>query len=178
VKPTGRQRTSLLVVLLALAAAVAISLAAASAQTKGPARKITASGVGAVKLGRTYTSLRVAGQLGKIGPGCELAGPNARSAPLARPLQGGADLSRTSPRRVTNVTVFGGATARGVGVGATQAAAQAAYPKLRLDRSGEETLGITIGRVPKSGGGPLEFAIGAKTRTVSLIGVPHVALCE
>jgi hypothetical protein len=177
VKPTGRQRTSLLVVLLALAAAVAISLAAASAQTHAP-RKITASGVGAVKLGRTYTSLRVAGLLGKIGQGCELAGPKARAAPLARPLQGGADLSRATPRKVANITVVGGATARGVGVGATQAAARAAYPTLRLDHRGESTLGITIGRVPKSGGGPLEFAFAATTQTVSLIGVPHVALCE
>jgi hypothetical protein len=131
-----------------------------------------------VKLGRTDKSRRVAGLLGKIGPGCELAGPRARSAPLRPPLQGGVDLTQTSPRRVMNVTVFRGAAARGVGIGATQAAARAAYPKLRLDHRGDSTLGITIGRVPKSGGGPLEFAFAVKTKTVSLIGVPHVAVCE
>jgi hypothetical protein len=167
----------MLVVLAVLAAAVALSLVEASAQKPGP-RKITAAGVAAVKLGRTYTSLRVAGLLGKVGPGCELAGPNARSAPLVQPLKGSVDLTRRSPRRVANVTVLGGATAHGVGVGDTQAAARAAYPKLRLDHRGDGTLGVTIGRVPRSGGGPLEFAFDVKTKTVSLIGVPHIAVCD
>lgn len=168
---------SMLVVLLATSAAVAISFAAASAGAPAP-QKITAAGAGGVKLGKTYTSLRLAGLLGKVGPGCGLAGPNARSAPLRLPLQGGADLSTTSPRRVTRITVAGGGTARGVGIGATQAAVRAAFPKMTLDHSGEQTFGVTIARVPKGGGGRLEFAIGTKTKKVTLIGVPRISFCE
>jgi hypothetical protein len=172
-----RPSIALLAVLPAMGAAVALSFAAASSGAPAPA-KITAAGAGGVKLGRTYTSLRVAGLLGKIGPGCELAGPHTRSAPLLLPLQGGADLSTPSPRKVIRVTVAGGGSARGVGVGDTQAAARAAFPKATLDHSGEKVFGVTIVRVPKGGGGRLEFAIGTKTKKVTLIGVPGIAFCD
>ena len=33
-------------------------------------------------------------------------------------------------------------------------------------------------RVPKSGGGALEFALDTRTRRVTLIGVPAIAFCE
>jgi hypothetical protein len=168
-----RRRLSIAGALLALAAigAVAISSAAVPAATRSAPKKITPSGVGGVKLGRTYTSLRAASLLSKIGPGCELGGPNTRSARLRAPLKGAVDLSTTSPRKVTNITVTGGATASGVGVGATQAA-------VTFDHGTDSTFRLTVARVPKSGGGRLEFAIDTKTKRVTLIGIPHLAFCE
>jgi hypothetical protein len=171
-----RQVIATAVALVAMSAAVAISFAQASSSSVP--RRITAAGVDGVKLGATYSSLRVAGLLGKVGPGCPLAGPNARSAPLRLPLQGGADLTTTAPRRVAAITIAGGASARGVGIGARRAAIKAAYPRMRLDHSSEKVFGVTIARVPKGGGGPLEFALANKTGKVTLIGVPGVHFCD
>src|SRR4051812_42207744 len=99
------------VVLLTTGSLAVASVALAATQ------KITFAGVGHVHIGDKYTKLRSAGRLGKIQPGCELAGPNARSANLVAPVKGSVDLSFHSPRKVTNITITGGATARGVGIG-------------------------------------------------------------
>jgi hypothetical protein len=171
----GRQRSSIALVLLAMGVAVGLSFAAASA---GTPKRLTATGVGGVKLGRTYTSLRVAGLLGPIGRGCPLGGPTTRSAPLRRPLKGTVDLTTKTPRRVAVITVSGGATARGVGIGARPAAIRAAFPKMRLDHSSEKVFGITVAHVPKGGGGPLEFAIATTSGKVTLIAVPAIAFCD
>ena len=142
------------------------------------APSITAAGVGAVKLGRTYAALRAAGRLGKIGPGCELGGPRTRSAPLRAPLTGSVDLTLGSPRRVAAVTVTVGATARGVGIGATSAAIRQAFPRARFDHRGDATFGLTFVRVPKGGGGRLEFGVDTKTKRVTVIGVPQIPVCD
>src|SRR3954451_22542878 len=94
-------------------AALAVSAAAAPAAS---APKITGAGAGGVKLGATYTSLRSKHLVGKIRPGCNLGGPNTRSASLKPPLSGSVDFSLSRPRKVTNITVDGGAKARGVGI--------------------------------------------------------------
>jgi hypothetical protein len=173
--PRHRQLLLVAVALVTMGVAVVLSFAEASS---GPPKQITSAGVGGVKLGSTYSSLRVAGLVGKIGPGCPLAGPNTRSAPLRLPLMGGADLTTTAPRRVAVITVVGGAKARGVGIGSQRAAIKAAFPKMRLDRSTEQVFGITIARVPKGGGGPLEFALAKRTGRATLIGVPRIPFCE
>jgi hypothetical protein len=156
------------------------SCAAASCEAGAAAATatITSTGVGGVRLGRTYTSLRAAGLLGKIAPGCELGGPRTRSAPLRAPLRGSVDLTFGSPRRVAAITVTGGAKARGVGIGATLTRIRAAFPRAVVDHSGEDVFGVTFVRVPKGGGGRLEFAVDVKTRKVTLIGVPRIPLCE
>ena len=131
-----------------------------------------------MKLGKTYTSLRNSGLLGKIGPGCELAGRNARAAALRLPLGGSVDLSQSTPRRVRVISVTRGGTARGVGIGATQARIKRAYPAAVVDRSTEKTFGITIVRVPKGAGGRLAFGISTRTNKVTVIGIPHIAICD
>jgi hypothetical protein len=160
-----------LVVAAVLATACAVALAATLA-------RVTPAGVGAVKLAKTYQALRGAGLLGKVRPGCELAGPRTRSAPLRAPLRGSVDLTLGSPRKVARIVVNRGAAARGVGVGATSAAIKAAFPKAVFDTSTEEMFRITLARVPRSGGGPLEFAVSTQTRRVMLIGVPAIGFCE
>ena len=152
--------------------------AACEVATAAATRQITATGVGAVRLGRTYASLRRAGLLGAIRPGCELGGPRTRSAPLRAPLRGSADLTLGAPRRVAAITVTAGATARGVGIGATSAAIRRAFPRVRFDRSAEAVFGLTFARVPKSGGGRLEFGVDTTTKRVTVIGIPRIPVCD
>jgi hypothetical protein len=157
---------------------LAFALGLFGAMALAASKPITPSGVGAVKLGKTYSSLRLAGQVGKITPGCELAGPNTRSASLRAPLKGSVDLSTTTPRRVRTIVVRGGGAARGVGIGARSAAIRAAFPAVTFDHGTDATFGITIARVPKSGGGRLEFAVDTTTKKVTLIGIPAIPFCE
>lgn len=161
-----------------LAAVLALALGASGALALAATKPVTSSGVGAVKLGKTYSSLRAAGLLGKVTPGCELAGPNTRSAPLRAPLKGSVDLSTTVPRRVRTIVVRSGAAARGVGIGTRQEAITEKFRGVRFDHSTDATFGITIARVPTSGGGRLEFAIDTTTRKVTLIGIPAIPFCE
>ncbi len=141
-------------------------------------QRITAKGVGGVKVGARFATLRKRGLLGRMRPGCELAGPDTRSARLRAPLQGAVDLTRTRPRRVRTIAVSGGATARGVGIGATRAQVRSAFPKVRFDRRTEEVFGLTLARVPRDGGGRIQLAIDTETRRVTLIGVPFIPFCE
>lgn len=156
---------------------------AALAQPRAPAAtaaaaKISPAGVGGVKLGETYAQLRARHLVGRIGKGCELAGPNARSASLRPPLNGGVDFTMTTPRKVVDISIRGGATARGVGIGATIPQIKAAYPKARVDHSTDHTFAITLVRIPKSGGGRLQFAVDTMTHRVVIIGVPLIPFCE
>jgi hypothetical protein len=162
---------------LALAGAGTILLGVAAAPAAAP-KKITPAGVDGVKLGMTFAQLRTAHLVGKLRPGCELAGPNARSARLRAPLKGTINFTPTAPRKVTDITVTGGATARGVGIGATKAKILAKFPEAKLDHSTEATFGITLVRIPKTGGGKLRFAIDVVTHKVTLIGIPIIAFCE
>ena len=163
------------------AAVGALALAPAAAPGdagQAAAKRITAAGVGKVKLGKTFQELRAAGLIGPLRPGCELSGPNTRFARLKSPLEGTVDFTRTSPRRVKRVTVRGGAKARGVGIGATIPQIQSAFPQANIDQSTEQLFGITLVKIPKTGGGRIQFAVEVDTGKTTLIAVPNVAFCE
>jgi hypothetical protein len=101
-----------------------------------------------------------------------------RSARLFAPLEGSADLRPNSPYRARSISVRGGAKARGVGVGARIREIKAAFPKAKADHSTDETFGVTRVRVPRGGGGRLQFAVSTKTKRATLIGVPFIPFCE
>jgi hypothetical protein len=155
----------------------AVLAALVSATALGAARHIGPAGVDGVRLGATYTHLRERHLVGRIHRGCELA-PNTRSARLRSPLKGSVDFTRTSPRRVASITVRGGATARGVGIGGTIAEIRAAYPGAKINHRTDSTLGVTLVTVPKRAGGRLQFGVDTRTHEVTLIGVPFIPFCE
>jgi hypothetical protein len=169
-----------LAALPALAAAGAIAVAAAApAQTpQAPAPKITGTGVGEIRLGMTHRALRGAGLVGRMRQGCELGGPQVRAARLSPPLKGSVDLSLRSPRKVVNIAVTGGATARGIGVGSTVRAIRRTFPRAKFDHSTEGVFEMTLVKVAKRDGGPFQFAVDMKTRKVTLVGIPAIPFCE
>jgi hypothetical protein len=161
-----------------IGASAAVAGAGAAIALAATPAKITASGVGGVKIGKTYTELRNKGLVGKIQHGCELGGPNTRAAQLKAPLKGSVNLTFSHPRKVTDITISGGAKARGVGVGATIAQIKAKFPTAKADHSNDKTFELTLVRVPKSDGGKFEFGVSTKTHKTTLIGVPFIAVCD
>jgi hypothetical protein len=160
-----------------IAAAVAVLMLALPASAAAP-KKITKSGVGDVKLGMTFKELRDQGLVGKLRHGCELGGPNTRSARLRSPLRGTVDFTQTTPRKVTNITIRRGARARGVKVGDRIRDIKDAYPKAKVIRSTEDVFGVWLVRVPRNGGGRITFSVPVDTKRIDLIGVPFIPFCE
>jgi hypothetical protein len=159
-------------------AAVALGPAAATAAAP---QKITFKGVGQVKLGKTHKQLREAGLVGKLRKGCELGGPDTRTARLRSPLKGSVNYTLNSPRRVTDVTITGGAEARGVGIGDKLKDIKAKFPKREVDHSQEDVFQAFFVFIPKSdpvGKIKMMFVIDSDTRRITAIGVPTVAFCE
>jgi hypothetical protein len=161
----------------AIVAATALALGPAAATAAAP-QKITFTGAGQVKLGMTFQQLRDKHLVGKLRAGCELAGPNARTARLRSPLRGSVNFTQTTPRKVDSITITGGATARGVGIGDRLADIKAAYRHRKVDHSQEGVFGLTFVFVKTKANPKLMFAIDVNTKKITLIGVPIIALCE
>lgn len=178
---TARSRRTLAGVTASALATGALALGTVPAPARtghAAAQRITAAGVGGVKLGRKHSALQAAGLVGRLHKGCELAVRNTRAARLRAPLKGAVDLTRNAARRVTNITITGGAKARGVGIGATIPDIKSAFPKAKVDHEPEKIFAITLVKIPKGGGGKLQFAVDTDSKKVSAIGVPFIAFCE
>src|SRR5437868_6265676 len=128
----------------ALGLAVGVAAATADTSDHPGAQRITASGVGAVELGDTYRALHRRDLVGKLRHGCELGGPNTRSAKLRRPLEGSVDFTLKNPRRATNITVTEGGAAKGVGIGDSIRDIKKAFHRAKVDHSTDHTFGITL----------------------------------
>ena len=133
--------------------------------------------MGEVKLGATYKELRRQDLVGASSPGCPIK-QGERIAPLKAPLKGGVILTASAPRKVDNIGIRGGATIRGVGVGATIPEIKAAFPKAKVNRQSEELFRITSVEIPQEGGGRLLFAVDVKTKKTRVIGIPTLPPCE
>jgi hypothetical protein len=173
-----------LVLLLVPAALVAVAAAAIAsppaARDSGAAAVITPTRVDGVHLGDTHQDLRARGKVGPIGPGCELGGPNTRSAKLRAPLKGSVNYTLNSPRKVRDIGITGGAKARGVGIGATIPAIKAKFPNAKVDHSTDQVFQLTLVTTPKRpvSGGRIMFGVSTQTNKTTVIGVPHIAFCE
>jgi hypothetical protein len=172
--------TRLLVPALVVAGAGAAAIASSAAPGQSAAAaKITPVRVDGVHLGDTHQDLRARGKVGPIQPGCELGGPNTRSARLRLPLKGSVNYTLSSPRRVTSIGVTGGARARGVGIGAKIPAILAKFPNAKVDHSTDEVFQLTLVRTPKRpSGGRITFGVSTQTKRTTIIGVPFIAFCE
>ena len=170
----------LLAVVAAVVAAGALAIgSSASPSASGAVAKISPVRVDGVHLGDTHTDLRARGKVGPIRPGCELA-ENTRSARLRAPLRGSVNYTQSSPRRVDNIAVRGGARARGVGIGATIAQIKAKFPRAKVDHSTDQVFQLTLVRTPKrpNGRGRITFGVSTQTHRTTIIGVPFIAFCE
>lgn len=161
---------------LVVSAAIATLALGPAAATAAAPQKITFSGVGQVKLGMTFKQLREKHLVGKLHPGnCDAAGPNA--SPFARlrsPLRGIADFTKSTPHKLTDVAIRGGAEARGVGIGDSLAAVKAAFPKRKI----KHDLGFIFVHIPNAQHIKEQFILDENTKKVTDIGVPFVAICE
>lgn len=163
---------------LLIAGGGAIAAAADEPTARVAAKRITGAGVGQVKLGMTHKALRERRLVGRLRPGCELGGPETRSARLRSPLRGQVDYTLTTPRRVTNIAVTRGARARGVKVGDRIRDIRAAYDTVKVNRKTEEIFGVWLVRVPRSAGGRITFSVPVDTKRIAMIGVPFIPFCE
>jgi hypothetical protein len=173
-----RPRTPLIAATVLLAAGIATAPAGGAGSSGTAAQTFSGAGVGPVKLGKTFRSLRDAGHLGQQRPGCELAGPGTRAAKLKAPLKGFVDLTRQSPRRVAAISLRGGAKARGVGIGSTIPQIRAAFPGATVDRSTEGTFQLTLVKVSKAAGGKFQFGVDTQTDKTTIVGIPRIRFCE
>jgi hypothetical protein len=173
-------RLLLLLVPAALVAAVAAAIASPPAARDSAAAVITPTRVDGVHLGDTHADLRARGKVGPIGPGCELGGPNTRSAKLRAPLKGSVTYTLQNPRKVTTITITGGAKARGVGIGATISAIKAKFPNAKVDHSTDQVFQLTLVTTPRrpESGGRIMFGVSTQTHKTTIIGVPGIAFCE
>jgi hypothetical protein len=175
-------RPSLLLAVLAagITAGVLAIGSSASPSASGAVAKISPVRVDGVHLGDTHANLRARGKVGRIRPGCELGGPNTRSARLLAPLKGRVNYTFGSPRRVDNIAVTGGARARGVGIGATISQIRAKFPRAKVDHSTDQVFQLTLVRTPKrpNSRGRITFGVSTQTHRTTIIGVPFIAFCE
>ena len=174
-------RLALLVLAVsAVGGALAVAAGATSGTSSKAAAKITPTRVDGVHLGDTHSDLRARGKVGPIRPGCELGGPNTRSARLRPPLRGSVDYTSSSPRRVRSIAVRGGARARGIGIGATIPSIKAKFPNVTVDHSTDQVFLLTLVRTPERPNGPGRITFGVSTQTgrTTIIGVPFIAFCE
>ena len=178
-------RPSLLLALSAAALVTAGLLAIGSSASPpasgagAPVAKISPVRVDGVHLGDTHADLRARGKVGPIRPGCELGGPNTRSARLRSPLRGSVNYTLSSPRRVDSITVRGGARARGIGIGAKIPAIKARFPNATIDHSTDEVFQLTLVKTPtRPNGGQITFGVSTQTKRTTVIGVPFIAFCE
>ena len=168
---------------LAFTAALVLAGAIGASAEAGPtariaAKKITAEGVGQVKLGMTFKQARDQGLIGKLRPGCEFGGPETRSARLRSPLRGFVDFTLTTPRKINNILITRGARARGVKVGDRIKDIKDAYPGAKVNKDTEDVFGVWLVRVPKSAGGRISFSVPVDTKRINAIGVPFIPFCE
>ncbi len=167
-----------MVIAVVAAAALAGATLSNAERSARAATTVKGAGVGKVKLGKDYDTLRDARLVGKLKPGCELA-EGSRAAKLKSPLTGVVNFTIDGEPRVETVSITaGGVTKEGIEVGSTRREVKEAYPSAKLNKDTVDVFGIIDVKVPKRAGGKFHIAIDAETKTVTLFGIPVIPFCE
>jgi hypothetical protein len=169
----------------ALAGLAAAPLAATAARQPdlGIVEFVTPQGTTAVHLGTTARALRKGGLIGPLHKGCELD-PGQRVAKLrpgpGTPAKGTAVFGGPRGKKLTSLTIVGGATTRKyVGIGATPEAVLKAYPHAVYNAPGstppfaEGFIWVNSPEHPV-----MTFTVGDKSELVTAISVPSPNFCE
>lgn len=141
---------------------------------------ITEQGIGKLKVGMTVDQAKATGQIGTVGPGCELGGPGELGAELH---VGGATGAVTfQDGALVGVMVRSGAkTAAGIGPGSTLAQLQEAYAngyEVKTDDSYKDQFGFSLVSVLRDGKQLFDFDVDADSKKVGSVSVPRVRICE
>ena len=155
--------------------------AAATTTTAAPAATvITEQGIGKLKLGMTVDQAKATGEIGTVGPGCELNGPGELGAELH--VGGATGVVTFQDGTLVGVMVRAGAkTAAGIGPGSTLAQLQQAYAngyEVKTDDSYKEQFGFTLASVLRDGKQRFDFDVDADSKKIGSVWVPRVRLCE
>jgi hypothetical protein len=182
---SSRRRRLQIALALALAGLAIGSLGAAASPhwTLGIVEFVTPKGTTTVRLGTSAKVLRRHGSIGPLRKGCELD-PGQRVAKLrprpGTPAEGIAVFAGPRGKKLTSLTIVGGATTRKfVGIGASPEAVLKAYPHAVYEAPGsnppfaEGFIWVNSPQQPR-----MTFTIDAKTEKVSAISVPGPNLCE
>jgi hypothetical protein len=148
--------------------------------------KITPNGVGAIALGESYYQLRAERLVGRVGR-CSAGNPDQvgdRVATLTPPLNGSVHFGCTDTGdpvlntfKVSAIEITGGASAQGVGVGATLAQIKRVFPKEHVDHTNDVRGFTVVGVLLKRNGVPsISFAVSTTNHRVTQIGIPYLVL--
>ena len=166
-------RRSLLLALVVALAAAGTAFAAAAV--------ITPTRVDGVHLGDTHADLRARGKVGPIGPGCELGGPNTRSAKLKAPLKGSVNYTLPQPAQGRQHHASPAGRRRAAWASARRSPQiKAKFPHAKVDHSTDQVFQLTLVRTPKrpQRRGRITFGVSTQTHKTTIIGVPFIAFCE
>jgi hypothetical protein len=139
---------------------------------------LTAKGVGPIKIGATYASLKAAGLVGKLSPGCELVTPRESGAQLIGAIKGSATFNKK--QKLVAITVRKGAeTAKHVTIGDSAKSALAKYPGAKYQRASVKDP-IPYSSITVISGGNIQFSflVSAKTQKIVELDVPTAQFCE
>jgi len=150
--------------------------------TDGSALRLTADGIGPLRIGMTLEEAQATGLVGSFEPGCEVESPPPMTAQLSE-VEGTVDVAdgkvrSITVRRANEVATDPGLVEPGDPVDEAVTAWEAAGLDVTVDKDQADTYGVWFVQV-RDGPEPAFEATADPTRdTLDTISVPEVVLCE
>jgi hypothetical protein len=150
--------------------------------TDGPALRLTADGIGPLRIGMTLEEAEATGLVGSFEPGCEVESPPPMSAPL-RQVEGTVDAADGRVRSITvrrsnEVATDPGLVEPGDPVDEAVTAWEAAGLAVTVDKDQEDIYGVWFVQVRNGSDPAFEATANPALGTLDAISVPEVVLCE